>query len=260
MLDAPVDPIYRYRLGIVSSADVEGRSSGLYELDADHEMAYFRNVLRGDIDIGLALHSSIFTRKLSDRFPRTLFRTALDTGWTWRYLDGKSLELRAAPGLYGAVDASLGSLAAIPFQIRLHQAIHPDLAGMVGVEIRPGWDRALMPLGGIVWEPDPTFRAEVMLPRSRALLFLWRATLFANAEWRNWSYGIKAQDDYQAKQLTLNDYAISLGAGWRFTDEIEFTLEAGRLIGRTLDTDSSRDPRLDADSANFIRIGLLGPF
>lgn len=260
ILDSPTVPMYRYQLGTISSAQFgEDGQSGQIELDANHNLAYFVNVMRGDLDVGLTLHTTVFTSKFDARFSRYVTRLALDTGWTWRFLNGQSFEIRAYPGFYGAFDAAISDLAAVPLRLLLHRAIHPDLAGVVGVEIRLGWDRAFLPMGGIVWEPYPHLRAELMLPRSRASLMLGPATLFANAEWRNWSYAI-SEDEHGARQISFDEYALSLGAGWRFTDELELTVEFGRLIDRTLDTDSAEDRPTDIGDATLIRLALIGPF
>lgn len=239
-------------------ADDHGRT-GIFELDADHELAFFLDALRGDIELGLSLHTTVFTRNFSDNYPRYWTRMNFDVAWLWRYLNGVSLELTAAPGIYGDFNAPARELAHVPFGLRLHQVFHPDLAGVIGFSVRPGWQLPVVPSGGIVWEPMPSLRCEFMVPRSRINMTLRRLSLFGNGEWSNWSYAA-GTDDRSAKQFTSSDLSLGLGAGWRFSDELEMTLEYGRVLERRIKTDASGYRTLHLENANYWRIGLTGPF
>ena len=104
ILDNPSEPLYRIRLGYVSESDVEdGGSTSLIELEADWEFAYFRNVMRGDVDCDLMLDTVLFMDSAGIDLPNQATVLALDAGWVARS-GGTAFALRTQPGVYSDLE------------------------------------------------------------------------------------------------------------------------------------------------------------
>lgn len=260
VLDAPTRPQYSLRLTILDETRFGSYGeSDMLEIDLRRNLAYYRNILYGDLDLALFLETRVLRDNLVLELPDMLNALALEVGWLWRYTNGYSFELRAFPGLYGDIFSMDAALLGIPTRLLLHRAIDRDLAGVAGVEIRPGWDRPLMPYGGIAWEGSRRLRCEIMVPRSRVLLYLNRLTLFATAEWRNITYAID-ESGFAPDEVTFDEYLVSAGASVKLTDEIHLSLEAGTFLDRDMHTDLSEARRFSLMGGDFIRLGWAGPF
>lgn len=260
VLDAPARPQYALRLAILDDTRFGAYGeSDMLEIDLHWKLAYYRNILYGDLDFTLLSENRIIRDHLSLVLPDILSALALETGWTWRYTNGYSFELRTFPGLYGDIFSMNSRLWGLPTRFLLHRAIDSNLAGVAGVEIRPGWDLPLVPFGGIAWEASRMLRCELMVPRSRALLYLGPVTLFATAEWRNITYAID-EKGVAPDEVTFDDYLLSAGASLKINDENHVSLEAGTFIDRKMRTDLSGAGTVSLDGGDFIRLGWSGPF
>ncbi|MGI6495705.1 MAG: hypothetical protein ACOX5G_06410 [Kiritimatiellia bacterium] len=262
-LDAPVDPAYWLTLGYFSGGEIDvphGGDVADIELDAFWDIAFFRDVLAGDIDFKLRMHNVFFTDDGDiDGMPDFLLGLALDAGWTWRFLDGGSLETRLRPGIYSSLDALGGGMFGCPIRLAYYRVLNAEAAFMVGGEFRPGWDFLFMPYLGLAWQPVDLFRLEFAVPRTRAYLYLWRLTFFGGFEWRNVSYAMKGGN--RPDQVTLDDILMSAGARVSLTDELCLGFEVGSSLSRSIDFEmSDHDADFDIDPSTFVRIFVGGPF
>ena len=262
-LDAPVDPSYWLTLGIFPGSTLqigEGDDIAWCEIDGIWNMAFFRDVLLGDIDLGIRTHDIFFTSDGgTGSTPDFLLGLAADIGWTWRFLDGGSVEARFAPGIYSSIDAFGGGMFGFPFRGAYYYAITPEASIMAGAEIRPCWDMVFMPLLGLAWQPDDMFRLDIAIPRTRAWLYAWRFTVFANIEWRNTTYNMKGGSDPDS--VTLDDILLSVGGRFRISDEFHVGAELGKVVCRGIEfekKDSGAD--IGIDSGAFVRFFVGGPF
>jgi len=64
-----------------------------------------------------------------------------------------------------------------------------------------------------------------------------------------------------AEKLTVEDFRLSCGLTWRVSDNLQFTGEIGRLVGRSFEYNESTDrDDYDVDGATLCRFVLGGPF
>ncbi len=246
-----------YRLSLVSSGDVQDCEDGfgLYVADAHFLLGEFRDILAGDLFIDLDPSVSVLTDDAGLSFmPSVLIAIPFDFAWTWRYLNGWSLELGATPGLYADAKGLFQSHSlGLPFRGCFYYSLAYDTAVRAGVEIRPGWDLIAMPLVGIAWQPSDMFFAEIGLPRSLAEVQIGPVGIYGKIAWNNMTYALDDHDDNPEK-FTLNGWQFGAGVSIAFTETIRLAFEAGVLTGRDITFDGPGELELDVDSATYFSV------
>lgn len=241
------------------NADMEntGKGTAIFELDSHFGICDWYNVLEGDVVFSIDPSLRILTDDCgTSLIPNALVSLPLDFKWTWRYVNGWSFQLGAAPGIYSDVDAigDLWGALSIPFSGCFYYAFSPTFSGRFGVEIRPDWDMVAMPLVGIAWAPNDTFVMELGVPRTMCRLDFESFDIFAKGEWRSLTYAMSG-DDNKPDSFTLEDIAISGGVGMHLSDESRLSIEAGMLVNRSMSYErNGKDGECDMDSAPFFAL------
>ena len=248
---------YRFRIMLPSSlSDMSAHGDLTYvELDAHFFLWEYRNLIGGDFSVGLNPATTVFVDDADlDHFPTLLLKLPVDVDWNWRFVNGVSLDIGAAPGIYSDIGAMDGDMFSVPFHVCFYYSVDPTVSLRGGVEIRSGWDETAMPLIGLAWRPNEMFRLELGAPRTMAQLQMGPIELYGKAEWRNVSYNMSG-DDNEPDTLTLNDWMFAAGLSIDFAPTTRLTVEAGYLIDRSIkgENDSGED-ELDVDSAPFFGI------
>ena len=140
VLDDVTEPVYEIGMTYVPASQFgdEGDSAFL-EFDTDWEFAYFRNVLWGEMDLHLKVRNIMFMGSARIDLPDEVAMLALDVGWTARYRNGVSLQLRATPGYYCDLEQIGPDGLFVPFSCSLIRAFTPEVSGIVGAEVRFGF-------------------------------------------------------------------------------------------------------------------------
>ena len=139
-------------MGYVANADVaNGGSISLFETDGYWTFAYFTDILRADIDCNLVLESKAISGSGGINLPDHVLQLAADIGATWRYVDGATLSVRAMPGFYADLEELSSDGFSVPFSLVYSEPFTPTLSGVIGAQVRPGFDLVLMPHVGVVW-------------------------------------------------------------------------------------------------------------
>lgn len=264
ILDKSSPPLYQCDIAYIPGSAFEGYDeSAVMEINGQWAVAYLHDILSGDMDINAVLHGSIFFSSAEIFLPDQLMKLAIDTGWTWRKANHTALRLQAAPGFYTDME-SLGLKSFyMPVSLAYINAFTPNISGILGLEYRAGFDRALMPLLGVAARVSDTVRLEAQVPESRLTYFFrpgWSTHLgFA---WQNVSYTVEDRSELGRDQITLEDFRAFWGIGRRWTDELQFMGELGWVFDRDVEfeqisTDFNRE--VDVDSALLIRFALVGP-
>lgn len=259
ILDKALKPVYEIGQTYVFSGDLggEGRTS-LMETDADWEFAYFKDVLFGDIDISLSALNVQFldTADVTVDLPRQLTSIEIDVGWTWRSADGVACQLRVAPGIYSTLEEVNSDLFMMPFSCSMIRSFAPDLSGVIGVEIRPGFERSIIPIIGLEWEANEVLRVSARLPEARVTCFFARDwSSYLGLDWQSMSYLLHDGRDL----VTMEDFRAYLGVSYRVSYDFRITAEVGGAIDRSLKFDPPDDSTTIGD-AMFMRFALGGPF
>ncbi len=261
-LDAPVEPLRWMSFMFIPGSEVAGSEDDLTmaEIAARLNLAEWRNVLSGDLDVDLRLKTVIFANDAEyEVMPTALIELPLELEWTWRFINGWSFQIGARPGIYADAEA-LGDGFGVPFKGAFYYAVTPEFSWLFGVEIRPGWDMIAIPLAGLAWEPGDYFRLTLAVPQTTALLQAGPIGLFGTVAWRNTTYGMSG-DEGEPEQLTLDDFLLGGGLQIAFTESFHLTLEGGYLVNRSLTAeDSETEDELEIGSSPYGRVTLGGSF
>ena len=265
ILDKAPIPAYSLDLTYVSEGHFDGYGdSSILELDGYLELAYFYDVLSGDLDLNLDFNGTLFLSAAELQLPNQLMALALDTGLTWRYLNGTAIQLRVAPGIYSDVESISFGNWYMPFSLAGIKRFTSTLSGIAGVEIRAGFDRIIMPIAGLVWAPDNSFRLEATLPEAQAIYYwddIW--TSYIGWTWESTTYSIREKSDYDREKITLESYRTFIGTSYAISDQLRLIGEAGITSGRKVifeETPDDMDDSIDISSDLFIKFGIGGPF
>ncbi len=263
ILDYQSDPLYHVGVAYVPPSTFEGHGKTAFiEPEADWKFAYFRDVAHADVDLNLRMRSVVFPETADIHLPQQVAKVAVDAGFTWRLEGGTALQLRTSPGFYSDFKKLNADGFYVPLSVALIHSFDPAFSGIVGFEARPDFMREVMPLVGVAWEISDVFRLEAMLPDSRLTCFMSRKLdAHVGFEWRSMTYTLN--DEYNRKQMELEDFRTFLGITYRVSDQLVISGDMGNIFSRMVgfrDAYRGIGHELDIDSANWFRIVIGGPF
>lgn len=257
-------PLYSARLTLLPESDLEDFGDAtIVELDADHALAYFHTP-RGSVDLRLRVHFAAIPDATELELPTTLLHLAPEIGWTIRPENDTALRLRAAPGIYSDLDALRGRSFNMPLRIALLQGFTPDLAGILGAEMRPGFHTPVMPLIGVSWTPAANLRIDAQLPESRVM---WSAvpdwsTAFGLV-WQSRGFALTDDDDRDRDDVTLEDWRAYIEAARHVNIDFSVSARLGFVFNRRVVFGDGADglpESSELDNHWFIAVGCAGPF
>jgi len=257
--------VYHVSLGYVPESRFEGYGkSALLELEGDWMLAYLTDVARGDIDFNFRVRSTLFLDSAELQLPDQVAKIAIDAGWIWRYQNGMAIQFRAVPGIYSDLEEIDTDIFFVPFSCSLIRTFNRQLSGIVGAELRPGFEREIMPIIGLEWEINDALRLEARLPESRFIYFVspnW--TTYLGFDWQNTSFRLSESESYDRDLVTIEDFRTCWGLTHWISDQLHLTGEVGHVFDRNIEFKGSADgpdSEIDIESGMFVRFGLGGPF
>ena len=165
------------------------------------------------------------------------------------------------PGVYSDLEELDSDILFAPFSVAFIRSFDPRLSCIAGLQIRLDFERRLMPILGMVYEPDDWWRLEIGLPRTRMMYFAsGDLTSYLAIEWRNMSFALEDNGGSDEQMLTLEDVRAFLGLTYKLTDELQFCGEVGTAFERSVELDDGVSSKADIDRGTFVRLGILGPF
>jgi hypothetical protein len=231
-----------------------------YVADLDWGLVYLQDVLGGNVDLRLRSALTLLDdggKKLD--LPGQVAYVTADTGWVLGNTEDVSFELRAAPGIYSDLEEFSTEALGIPFSMAFHKMIDPELAAILGLQVRPGFLDPIMPIAGVIWDPAEPVRLAFCLPESRAT---WQPSgsfrTYVGFEWENTTYDLSGDNE----EMTMDDFLLSAGLAVDVGLDAGLEFEIGKMMNRTIDfgdAGSSGADQLDLDSATYLRLGLFGP-
>ncbi len=258
-LDADVRNVYAIGLAYVSETEFGPYgATDMAEADIEFRLFRFDEFLWGSFDAWVDAHAIGFIENPDmGALPDAVIDAALDIGMTWRFVNGWSTEVRAAPGLYSDVAEPAFS---IPLTLNFYYAVNPDLSIKLGGTVRPGWDIPFMPNVGVAWQPADVLRIEAMLPKSAVTLFPgYIASVFGTFEWRNVTYAL-ADEPGTPEDMTLDDMLVTAGAALCPFGDYRIVGEYGVFLQRELSADVEENAAIDLSKESFIRVMIKGAF
>ena len=265
ILDDPATPLYDIRFAYVPISDFGdyGRSETM-ELEIDWALAYFRDIARSDLELGLNWKTRVFPSSTRLQLPDQLTSLAVDSTMTWRYETGQALQLSASPGVYSDGEEFGAGMFLIPFSCSVIHSFDRRLSAQVGLQFRPGFERTVMPLVNVKCELDDFWMIEAGVPTTRISYYLghdWSA--HGGYEWENTSFALREKSDYDRKSATMEDFRLFGGTTYQVSDQCRASLEGGIIFGRSLEFErevEGLDSDIDIDSSIFFRLAVSGPF
>jgi hypothetical protein len=266
ILDRSPDPDYTLSLTYVE----EGRfrrygTSRILLLDGEMDLGYYHDIYCGDIDVAFDFSALLFSSSAEIQLPDQLVILAVDAGWTWRYINDMALQVRMQPGIYSDIEEFAFRTLSLPVSVAGVMPLNPELSATAGFQIRPWFDRLLMPILGVVWQPENWIRVEATLPEARVLYYYdaeWSG--FLKWAWESTTYAIKEKGDFDRKHLTLESRTTSAGVTYTRPDGLGITGEFGMIMDRKAifgRRDSSGIPaNIPIEDEIFLRVGVGGPF
>ncbi len=265
ILDHTSDSAYSLGLSFVPESRLSGHGeTRIAEFDGACEMGYFRDVLLGDIDVNLLLDGKIFFSSGRIQLPDQLVVLAADVGWTWRYVNGSALQVRAAPGIYSDIEELNFRSLALPLSAAGVMTFNPQISATVGLQLRPGFERIFLPIIGLVWGPTDWLRVEATLPEAKAICHwndVW--STYIGWAWESTTYRIREKGDFDRKKMSMEAYRTTVGASYALSHDLRVIGEIGALSERNIEFERrapGMEKEIDLHSATFVRVGIGGPF
>ena len=271
ILDNTPRPLYRAGVSMIGDARVgDFGTTTMTEFEADWEVAYFHDILEGDLGLTMFFDPIFYTDSAEVLLPSHVAELSVNAQWTTRMGDGVAYRIGVKPGIYSDWSDVSADGFAIPFSGAAIYAFNRSVSGMAGLEIRPGWDLPVFPLIGVAWQPMRDVRIDAMLPESRvtwAIDDAWR--LHSSIEWRNRDFFVAEKNGVDRGDLTVEDVRLLIGATYALSDQLQFTAEIGEDLGRSLKFEKEITPaegapaipaKLDIESALLLRFSIGGPF
>jgi len=267
ILDDTSAPFYEIGVGYIPEARFEEYGdAGVLEFNADWEFAYFRDIAYGDVDLKFKFRSSLFLDSTQLQLPDQVAVIAVDAGWTGRRSDGMAFQVRAQPGVYSDVEDLDADTLYMPVSCALIRTFDPQLAGIVGLQLRIGFDREIMPIIGVDWEIADFLELEARLPESRLICAFnreWTSEL--GLGWQDTSFSLREKGSFDRQQISLADFRWYWGLTHRASDDLLLSFEVGSVFNRQVrfkrDAEGSDLPRdIDPSNAAYVKFALGCPF
>lgn len=262
LIDGAARPLYGSSLLFTDSTELEGfAATSVYELDAHWDAAYYHGLFGGDLTLAGLLDYTVFSRSGGVGLPDDLLGLAVDLTWTRRDGRGDAQILGLTPGFYSEISGlDLGAVY-VPARLAWVRTFQPTLTGVLGMDVRLGYDEPVFPYLGVIWAPAARLRVQAMLPESRLELHLFEDwTFYAGAAWQNRDYHLS---DGRSR-ITIEDVRVFLGGRRRVTDNLYYGVELGEITNREWAFKRSTNPDLpagyDVEDALYLRLAVSGPF
>lgn len=258
-LDEVAEPAWSVRLDYVDRAKVEGPDVERYSLATVEGGGglFFSEAPGGEVECSGSY--AVTTLSGGDRLdlPDAVADLHLTAGYLWRSWDGRALRLRVQPGYYGEWGAGVGDAFRLPFEVVGLQALHPKLAGMMGVAVYPGFTRNFDPRFGVRYLFSETWSADLMYPESR-LRGRWPGGGELYVLYRNdpinefWLDGDDPRESFRWEESRL-----AVGGGLPLGRWLRLLLEAGYVFNRSVDFGDGASAR-GVDESLFVSAGCGG--
>lgn len=258
-LDSPY-----HRLSFLSATYTPKSTFGSYgesatlEVEGALRLFAFEEFLAGHLEGTFEFRVLSYLNKAGiDALPDAAAHLAFDITTSWRFWNGWSLELGAAPGIYSDItDPQFNCPATVNFHYTLNHA----LAGVGGITVRPDWDMPVFPNVGVAWQPSDFFRLEAMLPRSRVMLSPFGGlALFGTLEWRNFDFYLEGKDGLP-EAYTVDEWLATAGIAIGMGGDVRLTAEAGTYLNREIKANVTGGSTISVSEEWLARIGLHGAF
>jgi hypothetical protein len=225
---------YRYATGSLDWIPGTGNDFGMFSIVQDH---YIKSGINHDVDVGLGFHS--LSGPVQTDMP----------AWVFDFSIGYQYRFRLGPL---AVDLATAVLAASDFKGNARQGIRFPSHAVGFLSIGPGMDLVfgadyldrgdikLLPVGGLIWVPNPAMRFEIVFPRPRITVQVSdKHRLYVAGELGGGSWAIEREMfDLGDDLATYRDLRVCIGIEDVEKDGRRSAFEIAYLFNRRLEYSS----------------------
>lgn len=259
ILDGTESPAWTAKFGYTANAKIkapEGHNVSTWSLGGGGGIYYWRTSA-GDFDLTGAYDVSVFDGSGGINMPDHVAALRLDLAYVTRDVNGTALKVDVYPGIYSDMkDVSLEDFY-LPFQVLAIQSFSPQVSGLIGLAVYPGFDRWFDPRFGIRAAPSENWRVDLMYPESRVTYRPDALELYASLR-HNAINEFRLKESDKRGSIEFTDTRAALGAGWQLNDLLKVNVEAGYAFGREVMFDH-KAPDRDWRSAPYFSVGIGGP-
>jgi hypothetical protein len=258
ILDGAEEPAWTAYLDFTGPGRVEtegGRDVALWNLGGGGGIYYWRTGA-GDVDLTGAYDLFVWDGSGGIDLPDRTAALRLRADYVARNWDGSALLVGIRPGIYSDLEEVSFESVYVPIEAWGIQAFNPQISGLIGVAVYPGFDRAFDPRFGVRVAAAESVRVDLMYPESRVI--------FRPADWEMFG-GLRHEavnefrlgDDDPRKMIAYRETRAYLGTAWPVGDLFRMQAELGWSFNREVDFKREASGR-DIEDAWYVRIGIGG--
>lgn len=259
ILDRVDEPAWQAHVGYVGQArvrDPHGQDVSMLNFKGGGGLYYWRTDA-GDVDLSGAYDFTAFDGSGGVDLPNQVAALRLDAAYTWRQWDGSAVKVDLYPGVYSDLEDIGFDDLYMPFQVLGIQAFNPQLSGVFGVAIYPGFARSFDPRFGVRYAVSDELSVDLMYPESRV-------TYHPAAQWDVYAglrnnpvaeYSLEDGDPRDAFQY--DEARMYVGVNAPVNDLMRVMAQLGWTISRSVDFDRVQ-PARDVEDAFFVSLGVGG--
>ena len=195
----------------------------------------------------------------STDLPDQVYDLSVEMRMYWPFGDRWLGEFAIAPGMFSDFDNTSGDAVRIVSRGIGYYKWSDSLRLAIGVAYLDRKDISWLPLGGVIWTPNPEWRYEITIPRPRIAHRIWcdgqdERWIYLAGEFGGGSWAVQragGADDV----ATYRDYRLLLGVESNYESGRAWRVEAGYAFGRELEYESTVGD-LEPDAVGLLRAGL----
>ncbi len=259
ILDGTEAPAWTANLGYTAGAKVKSanpRDVSVWSVDGGGGLYYWRTD-SGDWDLSGAYELRMFDGSGGVNLPDRVGALRLDLAYVVRNMDGSALRFDLFPGLYSDTEDFSAKDFYLPLQVLAIQSFNPQISGLIGIAVYPGFDRTFDPRFGVRFAPVETLRVDLMYPESRVTFRPEEFEVYAGLR-HSAVNEFRLEDGDPRKSIGFRETRLFLGTAWPLSDLLRFNVEVGYAFNREIEFKHA-EPDRNWDDALMVRVGIGGP-
>jgi hypothetical protein len=191
----------------------------------------------------------------SPDMPSQLHDAYLEFRWPWKLTEHLLADMVVAPGIYTDFDNTSSDMLRISGRGVGVWFFSPELQMALGVAYLDRRNFSVLPVAGLIYQPNASMRWELIAPRPRVAMEFWPgywgyvAGEIGGGEWA-------IQDvDLTNDVVTYNDYRVIVGIESKRPGPVVGRFEVGYVFGRELEFRSAI-PTFKPEDTVLVRAGL----
>lgn len=258
ILDGTEEAAWAANFSYTAAAKVkapEGNDVSMWSFAGGGGLYYWRTE-NGGWDLSGAYDVSFLDGSGGIKMPDRLVALKLGVSYVVRNSQGSALKVDLFPGIYSDVEDLSGKDLFLPLQVSAIQAFNPQISGLIGLAVYPGFQRTFDPRFGVRYAPIDDVRIDLMYPESRITYRPDELEFYAGIR-HDAVKEFRLKDSDSRDSIALRETRALLGAAWPLSDILRMSVEVGYVINREIEFDHNAADH-DWKEAAYFRVGLGG--